>query len=98
MARRFLPVLAVTLVLIVIWEVAASLYFDANVAQQFRAGAISGADPTVPPEMRVVQMILGHSSMRTTEVYAHVMPELMADAMARLGTFLELSAQQSAQN
>jgi NitT/TauT family transport system permease protein len=51
-------VLAVTLVLIVIWELAASLYFDANVASQFRAGAISGADPTVPPEMRVVQMKL----------------------------------------
>ena len=30
------------------------LYFDANVSPEFRAGAISGADPKVPPEMRVV--------------------------------------------
>jgi NitT/TauT family transport system permease protein len=53
-----LPVLAVTLGLIAIWEVAAAWYFDANVTEQFRAGAISGADPTVPAEMRVVQMKL----------------------------------------
>jgi NitT/TauT family transport system permease protein len=54
----FVPVLAVTLGLLVAWEVAASLYFEANVAQQVRAGAISGSDPSVPPEMRVVQMKL----------------------------------------
>ena len=53
-----LPVVSVTLALLLVWELAASLYFDANVAQQFRAGAISGSDPTVPPEMRVVQMKL----------------------------------------
>lgn len=58
MASRFLPVFGVSIVLVLVWELAASLYFDANVAQQFRAGAISGADPTVPPEMRVVQMKL----------------------------------------
>ena len=49
------PVVGVSIALIVVWEVAASLYFDANVAPQFRAGAISGSDPTVPAEMRVVQ-------------------------------------------
>jgi NitT/TauT family transport system permease protein len=53
-----LPVFGVTLALVIAWEAAASLYFNANVAEQFRAGAISGADPTVPPEMRVVQMKL----------------------------------------
>lgn len=35
-------------------------------------------------DMRTVQTILGHTSMRTTEVYAHVMPELTREAMARL--------------
>ncbi len=54
----FLPVLGVSLALLVVWEIAASLYFDANVAPQFRAGAISGSDPAVPSEMRVVQMKL----------------------------------------
>ncbi len=62
-ARRWppigrLPVLGVSLALVIAWEAAAWLYFDANVAQQFRAGAISGSDPSVPPEMRVVQMKL----------------------------------------
>ncbi|MGI9147029.1 MAG: ABC transporter permease [Chloroflexota bacterium] len=47
-----------SIALLVVWEVAGWLYFDANVTEQFRAGAISGADPTVPPEMRVVQMKL----------------------------------------
>lgn len=35
-------------------------------------------------DMRTVQTILGHSAMKTTEAYTHVMPELTADAMARL--------------
>jgi NitT/TauT family transport system permease protein len=48
----------VALALLVIWQVVAQLYFDANVAPEFRAGAISGADPAVPAEMRVVQMKL----------------------------------------
>ncbi|MBV8713760.1 MAG: ABC transporter permease [Chloroflexi bacterium] len=62
-AKRFrladpLAILLVALALLAIWQLASSLYFDANVAPQFRAGAISGADPTVPAEMRVVQMKL----------------------------------------
>lgn len=41
-----------------VWQIAALAYFDASVTPQFRAGAISGADPAVPAEMRVVQMKL----------------------------------------
>jgi NitT/TauT family transport system permease protein len=57
-SARWLPVVGVSVVLILVWELAATLYFDANVSQQFRAGAISGSDPAVPPEMRIVQMKL----------------------------------------
>lgn len=39
---------------------------------------------TMGVEMRTVQIILGHSSMRTTEVYAHVMPEVTREALQRL--------------
>jgi NitT/TauT family transport system permease protein len=53
-----LAILLVALALLAIWQLAATLYFDANVTPQFRAGAISGADPAVPAEMRVVQMKL----------------------------------------
>lgn len=38
--------------------------------------------------MRVVQRILGHASMRTTEKYAAVLPSLTADAMERLQALL----------
>jgi NitT/TauT family transport system permease protein len=51
-----LPMLLVGLALIALWQAVAWLYFVANVPPEFRDGAISGADPTVPPEMRVVQM------------------------------------------
>lgn len=44
-------------------------------------------------EMRTVQIILGHSSMATTELYAHVLPSLMTDAMGRLDAHFKLSAQ-----
>lgn len=53
-----LPSLAVPLVLaaiLLLWELASWGYFVASVAPEFRAGAINGTDPTVPPEMRVVQ-------------------------------------------
>src|ERR1700694_1157692 len=53
-----LPVLIVACVILVIWQLAATLYFNASVAPEFRDGAISGADPRVPPEMRVVMMKL----------------------------------------
>ncbi len=53
-----LPVLIVAGAILVVWQLVAVLYFDANVAPQFRDGAISGADPKVPPEMRVVMMKL----------------------------------------
>jgi NitT/TauT family transport system permease protein len=52
------PIAGVTLALLAIWELASWLLFQASVSEPFRAGAISGADPTVPPEMRVVQMKL----------------------------------------
>lgn len=39
---------------------------------------------TLGVDMRTVQTILGHTSMSTTEAYAHVMPELTREAMARL--------------
>jgi NitT/TauT family transport system permease protein len=53
--RRGLPILVTCLVLLVIWEVVAWLYFSASVPPQFREGAISGADPSVPSDMRVIQ-------------------------------------------
>src|SRR5438876_8698583 len=58
MGRRPLPIVLVAVGLLVLWELVAWLYFQANVAEPFRAGAISGADPAVPPEMRIVQMKL----------------------------------------
>jgi NitT/TauT family transport system permease protein len=56
--RRFVPILLSALTIVLVWELLAWLYFQSNVSEQFRAGAISGADTTVPPEMRVVQMKL----------------------------------------
>jgi NitT/TauT family transport system permease protein len=53
-----LPTLVVAAALLLLWQLAAWLYFTANVPPEFRDGAISGADATVPPEMRVVQMKL----------------------------------------
>lgn len=52
------PIVVVALALLLIWELVAWLYFNGNVSPQFRQGAITGADPTVPSEMRVVQMKL----------------------------------------
>ena len=70
MARRWsrafsgvLPVLVVAAVLLIAWELAAAWYFNANVSPEFRVGAITGADPTVPPEMRVVQTRLPFPSL-----------------------------------
>jgi len=53
-----LPIMLIALVLLVAWELLAWLYFNSSVSPQFREGALSGADTTVPPEMRVVQMKL----------------------------------------
>jgi NitT/TauT family transport system permease protein len=53
-----LPVLIVAVVILVVWQLVATLYFNASVSPEFRDGAISGADPKVPPEMRVVMMKL----------------------------------------
>src|SRR5207302_1360834 len=53
-----LPIVLIALVLLVAWELLAWLYFNSSVSPQFREGALSGADTTVPPEMRVVQMKL----------------------------------------
>ncbi len=40
--------------------------------------------------LRVVQEVLGHSQFATTaDIYAHVAPELQADAAARMGTLLD---------
>ena len=58
-----LPVLTVAAVLLIGWELLASWYFSANVTPEFRIGAITGADPTVPPEMRVVQTKLPFPSL-----------------------------------
>src|SRR5438270_6495760 len=55
---RWAPTLLLVLALLAAWEALAWLYFSANVAPEFQAGAISGADPAVPAEMRVVQMKL----------------------------------------
>ena len=58
-----LPVLVVALAVLVGWELLASWYFSVNVSPEFRVGAITGADPTVPPEMRVVQTKLPFPSL-----------------------------------
>jgi len=62
-ARRWrlpdpLPIVVVGIAILAIWELASWLYFVASVSPQFQAGAISGADPRVPAEMRVVQIKL----------------------------------------
>jgi NitT/TauT family transport system permease protein len=44
--------------LLIAWELVAWLVFQTSVPPEFRDGAISGSDPSVPPEMRVVQMKL----------------------------------------
>lgn len=49
------PVVVIAVVLLVVWQLLAWLYFTSSVPPEFRDGAISGADPTVPSEMRVVQ-------------------------------------------
>ena len=43
---------------------------------------------TLGVPMRIVQVILGHESLATTERYAHVLPALTADAMGRLDGLL----------
>src|SRR5712691_13041329 len=53
-----LPVVIVACAILVVWQLVAGVYFNASVAPEFRDGAISGADPKVPPEMRVVMMKL----------------------------------------
>lgn len=53
-----LPTVLVGLVLLVAWQLLAWLYFSSSVPPLFRDGALSGADPSVPSEMRVVQMKL----------------------------------------
>ena len=47
---------------------------------------------TLGVDVRTVQIILGHTSVRTTEVYAHVLPELTREAMARLDALLRRDA------
>jgi NitT/TauT family transport system permease protein len=49
------PILLVGLAVLAVWQIVAQVYFTATVPPQFQAGAISGADPSVPAEMRVVQ-------------------------------------------
>src|SRR5215212_2982630 len=58
-----LPVLLVAVVLLAGWELLATWYFNANVTPEFRFGSITGADPTVPPEMRVIQTRLPFPSL-----------------------------------
>src|SRR4051812_1948675 len=58
-----LPVLLTAIVLLAGWEVLASWYFNANVTPEFRVGAITGADQTVPSEMRIVQTRLPFPSL-----------------------------------
>lgn len=53
-----LPIVIVGLAVLAVWQLVATLYFNASVTPQFRDGAMSGADPAVPPEMRVVMMKL----------------------------------------
>src|SRR5829696_9925063 len=61
--REVLPVLVVAAGLLIVWELLAAWYFNANVTPEFRVGAITGADPTVPPEMRVIQTRLPFPSL-----------------------------------
>jgi NitT/TauT family transport system permease protein len=58
-----LPVVLVAAALLVAWELLAAWYFNASVTPEYRVGAITGADPTVPPEMRVVQTRLPFPSL-----------------------------------
>jgi NitT/TauT family transport system permease protein len=58
-----LPVLLAAGVLLVVWELLAAWYFNLSVSPEFRVGAITGADPTVPAEMRVVQTRLPFPSL-----------------------------------
>jgi len=53
-----LPIVLIGIAVLVAWEAVSWVYFNANVAPQFRVGAITGADPSVPADMRVVQMKL----------------------------------------
>ena len=53
-----LPIVVIGIVVFLVWQLVATLYFNANVTPEFREGAISGADNRVPPEMRVVMMKL----------------------------------------
>ena len=57
------PVLVAAGILLLGWELLAAWYFNANVTPEFRVGAITGADPTVPAEMRVVQTRLPFPSL-----------------------------------
>jgi NitT/TauT family transport system permease protein len=65
-----LPIVLVALALVVLWEVVSWVFFSASVAPQFRVGAISGADPTVPAEMRVVQMKLPFPHLVVAAVFS----------------------------
>ena len=58
-----LPVVLAASALLVAWELLAAWYFYASVPPEFRVGAITGADPTVPAEMRVVQTRLPFPSL-----------------------------------
>lgn len=53
-----LPIVLMAAVVLVLWQLVAFAYFNANVTPEFRTGAITGADTRVPPEMRVVMMKL----------------------------------------
>lgn len=39
-------------------------------------------------ELSVIQKTLGHTSISTTTIYAHVLPELQHDAASKMGAFL----------